>query len=396
MHEFLVIILGIWAGTTIKASFSEVIMLVLTIGVLVFGMVFAKKYEIKVVRYVLLLTTVSMVLAYSYGVIAKILVTLLAGSVLFFAMYLFGKSNFYQWRIVGLMAVCLIPIMLLCTRIFGTPVPKTDSYISIGPFLTLAWILLLLPLAMGFFLRNEIKLPWCKNFISLNHAMMVLWMAVNAYIAGVMNSEYGTAMIICGVTGIMFLLYGKYWFAKGTFCLLAVLAASKVLENSLKARIRFEMFQDIKGAFQLYPSEAEPVMRIVDTAQVYGLWGLGHGTFQNGAATNDYAISCLMMNYGLVFTMIVVSILMIFIVRICLIKTKDDKDRVMVETYGVILLVMTFLGIAGPMNSFVLTGVGTPFLSVSGSMNSCLLGGLGMVIALKEKGERWYETKLFG
>lgn len=396
MYEFIVIILASWALFTVKTTFKEVVLLLLTTALLVWGMKLAKQYEIKIVRYVLLLVTVSMVLAYSYGAIVNIPITLLAGSGMFLGMYIIGKSRVYQWKIVGLISVCLIPTLLICTRIFGEPVKNTESYISIGPFFTLAWILLLLPFALGFFLRNEIALPWCKNSISVNHLLMICWMAVNAYISGVINSEYGTAMIICGTATVMFFIYGKYWIAKGVFCLLAVGAVTKVLEMSLKARIRLAIFQDAREALQMYAKETEPVIRILDTAPLYGLWGLGHGSFQAETAINDYAISCLLMNYGIMFTVLVVSVLVIFIVKICLIKPRDSKDRILVEIYGVMLFVMAFLGIAGPMNSFVLTGVGIPFLSISGSMNSCLIGGLGMVVALKEKGEAAYEKKLFG
>lgn len=396
MYELFVIILGVWAGITIKTSFLEVLMLIAATTLLIWEMKLAKEYEITIARDVLLLFAVSMVLAYSYGSIKSIPTTLLAGSVMFLLMYFVGKSRFYHWRIVGFMAVCLIPILLIATRMFGTPVENTQSYIYIGSFLTLAWILLLLPFAIGFFLRSEIKLPCCKKSISLNHLVMILWMAVNAYISGVINSEYGTALVICGTTAIMFFIYGKYWIGKGVFCLLAFGAVSIVLKISLKVRIRFAIFENVKEALQMYKAEAEPVIRVLDTAPLYGLWGLGHGAFQIKTAINDYVISCLLMNYGIVFTVLVVCVLVVFIVKICLIKTKDAKDQVLVETYGAMLFVMAFLGIAGPINSFVLTGVGIPFLSVSGSINSCLLGGLGMVIALKEKGEVAYEKKLFG
>lgn len=224
---------------------------------------------------------------------------------------------------------------------------------------------------------------------------MILWMAANTYIAGVLNSEYGTALILCGTCAVMFFLYGKYWIAKTSFCLLVYWAATRILDKSLKARIRFMIFRDAKEALRLYEAEAEPVIRVLDTAPLYGLWGLGHGAFQNKTATSDYVISCLLMNYGIIFAVLVVSILVVFIVKICLIKTRDTKDQVLVESYAAMLFVMTFLGLAGPINSFVLTGVGLPFLSVSGSINSCLLGGLGLVTALKEKGAYMYEKKLF-
>lgn len=396
MYELIVIGLGIWAGLTVKTSFWELLLLVIAATLLVLGMKFAKKYEIEIVRPVLVLFAVSMVLAYSYGTIMSIPITLLMGSCMFLVMYLVGKSRFYQWRIVGLIAACLIPALLICTRIFGEPVENTESYVSIGSFFTLAWIMLLLPFALGFFLRNEIVLPWCKNSIPVNYLLMILWMAVNAYISGVINSEYGTTMIICGTATVMFFIYGKYWVAKGIFCLLAFWVVTKVLEISKKASIRFAIFTNAREALQLHTSETEPVIRILDTAPLYGLWGLGHGNFQAETAINDYAISCLLMNYGIVFAVLVVSVLVVFIVKICLIKPRDSKDRVLVEIYGVMLFVMAFLGIAGPMNSFVLTGVGIPFLSISGSINSCLLGGLGMVASLKEKGEIAYEKKLFG
>lgn len=394
--ECIVIILGLWAAITVKASLGELMMLLLTTALLLWGVKTAKKYELKLLQSVLFLFAVSMVLAYSYGAVNKIAITLVSGSAMFLLMYLIGKSSFYQWRIVGFAAVCLIPILLICTRIFGIPVKNTESYISIGPFLTLAWILLLLPFAIGFFLRNEIRLPCFSNSISVNHLFMVFWMAANAYVSGVINSEYGTALIICGTTAVMFFIYGKFWIAKGVFCLLAFWAVKKVLEVSLKARIRFAIFENAKEALQLYKAETEPVIRVLDTAPLYGLWGLGHGTFRARTAISDYVISCLLMNYGILFAVIVVSVLVVFIVKICLIKTRDTKDQVIVETFGVMLFVMAFLGIAGPINSFVLTGVGLPFLSVSGSLNSSLLGGLGLVIALREKGASAYEKKLFG
>lgn len=395
MYEFLTILMACWVGITVKASLKEMLLLVITTVFLVLGMKFISKYERKMVKHVLFLFSVSMVIAYSYGRIRKIPITLLAGSGLFLAMYLFGKSVIYKWRIIGLIAVCMIPLLLLCTRMFGTSVENTSTYISIGPFLTLAGIMLLLPFAISFLLRSEIKISLWKNRISLNHLTMALWMALNAYLSGVVNSEYGTGLIICGTTTILFFMYGKYWIAKGGFCLLAGSAILLMIETSLKAQIRFTIFQDIKEAFQLYEAEAEPIIRILDTAPIYGLWGLGHGTFRSKTAINDYVISCLLMNYGIVFTMLVVSVLLFFIVRIFLIKIKEPCARIMVETYGVMLFVMTFLGIAGPINSFVLTGVGIPFLSVSGSINVSLLGFLGMVISLKEKGEE-YEEKLFG
>ena len=396
MYELIVTAIGLWALFTVEASFEEILLLVITTVLLVCEIKIAKKYEIEIVRNVVLLFSVSMLLAYSYGEIQKIPITLLAGGFLFLMMYFIGKTRFYKWRIVGFATVCFIPILLVCTRVLGEPVVNTDSYISIGPFLTLAWILLCFPFAMGFFLRNEVKLPWISNVISLNHVFMLVWMVVNAYLAGVINSEYGTALILYGATTVVFLLHGKYWFAKGLFCLFSVFAATKVVEKSIKAHIRFAIFQNIKEALQLYEAEAEPVIRVLDTAPLYGLWGLGHGSFQNRTAISDYVISCLLMNYGLVFSVIVICILMIFIVKICLIKTKDSKDQVLVDSYVAVLFVMTFLGLAGPMNSFVLTGVGLPFLSISGSINSCLLGGLGLVIALKEEGEYGYEKKLFG
>ena len=394
MYEVIIMIMGLWALFTVKASITEMVVLLITTTLLVCGIKLAKKFEIKIVRLVLLLFSVSMVLAYSYGAIQKIPITLFSGTAVFLVMYLVGKSRFYQWRIIGFVSVCLIPMLLVCTRILGTPVKNTDSYISIGPFLTLAWILLLLPFAIGFFLRTEIKLPWLFDVISFNHVFMAVWMVANAYIAGVINSEYGTALIICGATGVMLLIYGKYWVAKGMFCLSLFFTATKIVEKNLKAHIRFAIFQNAKEALQLYEAEAEPVIRVLDTAPLYGLWG--HGNFQNRTAISDYVISSLLMNYGVVFSVLVISVLMIFIVKICLIKTRDIKDQVLVESYAAVLFVMTFLGLAGPINSFVLTGVGLPFLSVSGSLNSCLFGELGLVLALKEKGEFAYEKKLFG
>ena len=132
MYGVIVILLGVWAAVTIKTSFFEMMILAAATALLVWGMKLTKKYELKIVRDVLLLFAVSMVLAYSYGTIRSIPITLATGSVMFVGMYLIGKSRFYQWRIVGFASVCLIPILLIATRVFGTPVKNTESYMCIS------------------------------------------------------------------------------------------------------------------------------------------------------------------------------------------------------------------------------------------------------------------------
>lgn len=398
MCEFTIFLMSLWNLFSVKKAIEDVVFLVLTTVLLMGFSIAAKKYSTKkqvdtsFIRMACVLSGVGLLVAYPYGETKSIFTTILLSIPAFVGMYFVGKLQIHRWKIGGFLSLVFIPVLLLLTRICGEPIKDTTSYLKVGGHvLTLALLMLLLPLAMAFCFRTEVDNPFASKQTSLpiNQIVLLGWTVVIAVLAGVVNNEYGTVLIICGSAAILFVMYGRNLVTKFGFFLSCIGAMLGVMLISEKFMQRFTIFIDIKAAVENFPMEAQPVKYIIDIAPFYGLFGLGNGVLSNqiySNITSDYVISAILCNCGMIFTILVIIVYVMLIMKLLKINTETDYDRVVVETIAIMIFIMGFLSVAGVIGSFLLVGVGMPFVSAAKSINTVLAGLMGLVLAIKERG----------
>lgn len=398
MCEITILFLSLWSLFSVKGNIGDVLFLLLTSILLIACSIATKRYgrrkkvDTSFVRMACILTAVSILVAYPYGQMKNVFMTVLCSIPAFLGMYYIGRVQIYRLKIVGFASLLLIPALLMATRILGKPIENTTTYLSIGNhLLTVALLMFLLPFAMGFCFRTEVDNPFAakQTALPLNQIALLAWVVVVATLAGIVNNEYGSVLVIGASASVLFLIYGRNLFSKLGFSLSCVVAMIGILIMSEKVMQRWTIFVNLEKAAEEFPMEAQPVKYIIDIAPLYGLFGLGNGTLSKSIypnITSDYVISGLLCNCGLLFTLLVVVLYIVVILKLLRISTETDYDRIVIETVAIMIFIMGFLTIAGALGSFLLSGVGMPFVSVAQSVNVVLFALMGLVLSIKERG----------
>ena len=399
MIEFAILTMGLWAykevgeSTTVDAKLF-LIAIVLLIAECFMTRIYEKvvKVNTNFIRISLLLLNVGMLLAYPYGEIVTVFKTVMLSTVAILTGYIFVKTDMYRMKSVEVTAMLAIPVLLVMTRIMGKEI--NGAYLQIGPIMTLALIIMLLPIACGYCITNEIEgYASSTKSIPVNQLRLLILTMVVAVFAGLVNNEYGTACIVCVTTALLFFIYGRNIVSKLVFSGISIVAMSLALMASTKLKSRLLICFNIDKAMELYPQEAQPVKHIQDLIGFSGLYGVNHGALNQNIiknVTSDYAISGLLFNTGVIFTAIVVLLLVVFIIQILMMNTSNRYEKVILESIAFILSVMVVFSVGGPLGTFVLSGVGMPFVSTTASINLALFFNVGMVLCMKEGVVRKY------
>lgn len=398
MYEIAVVFMSLWAYVSTKREdamyllFTTLLLLAVLLAVRLYG--YWRDVDVSFVQLAYALTACSILLAYPYREIGQVAKTVQYSVVGLVGMYLIGKLKIYRWKIVGLGCVLLVPVLLLVTRVKGEAI--NGCYVSIGSgqsVLTLGLLLMLVPIAIAYLIRNEVDNPrrMVVNALPVNQIVLLAWTVAVAFLAGVVNNEYATVLIVCGTSGLMFLFYGRNVLTKAGFAAACLLAMAGVMAISTKVRTRWCIFTNIEKAYATsgMEQEAAPVKYILDTATTYGLFGIGNGELSKKVyanLTSDYAISGYLYNCGLLFTLLLIVITVLLIVKLLRMNTDTVYDRIVVEVTAIMLILMTVLSVAGPISACLMAGIGTPFSSVVKSLNVALFANLGLVLSIREEG----------
>ncbi len=312
----------------------------------------------------------------------------------------------YNWmKTIGFLAAWGCPGILALTLVVGkgSEASNVRSWIKIGPLsiqpaefvkvgiiLALAWMIMMAlkqkkyhlksfksigPAEnMQTFLINFIKYIWNSFF----KVILFLLLCVGLVF---IQPDLGSAIIILGVGGIMFLCSGINWKTIGTLLLMGLSLGLAVLP--LLAGYQAERFAIWLDPFN-HDKGLQNVMGYTAIA-LGGLFGVGIGnsTQKYGYVIEphtDFIVTILVEELG-VFTILVVMLAYLTITARCFLtafKCKDVFGSLICIGVGSIFLIQPTINLGGASGAIPLTGVTLPFISYGGSSLMTLLFGLGM------------------
>lgn len=400
MNEIAIISIALWAYVSVQAEYMDMLQLaIVTLLLLMYSVAVRLVSRImdidsSVLRIVLVLNAIGMLVGYSYGEIGEVLETVFYSGIAFIVVWVIGKLGLYRFKIIGLGCLVLMVALLLLTRIIGTA--KNNAYLSMGDHvLTIGLLLLLMPFANAYLLTNEVE----RNTVSvkslpLNQIFMLIFTLIIAGIAGFLNNDYGTVLLICGVSGILFLIYGRNLLTKFLLSAITLFGTGVITLASEKVRRRILIVTDIHEAMKKIATEAQPVKYIQDTVRYFGWYGIGNGelsekVFKN--VTSDYVWSGLLFNTGLLFSVLTIVLFILLIAKILKIDVANTYDRVIADSYAIVIGLMVLFPFAGCLGILPLSGIGTAFISVAKTVNIALIMLLGIIMEIERKGNREYD-----
>lgn len=312
----------------------------------------------------------------------------------------------YNWmKTIGFLAAWGCPGILALTLVVGkgSEVSNVRSWIKIGPLsiqpaefvkvgiiLALAWMIMIALKQRKYHLRSfksigpaENMQTFIVNFIkyiwnSFFKVILFLLLCVGLVF---IQPDLGSAIIILGVGGIMFLCSGINWKTIGTLLGMGLSLGIAVLP--LLAGYQAERF-----AIWLDPFNHEKGLQNVmgyTAIALGGMFGVGIGnsTQKYGYVIEphtDFIVTILVEELG-VFTILIVMLAYLTIATRCFFtafKCKDIFGSLICIGVGSIFLIQPTINLGGASGAIPLTGVTLPFISYGGSSLMTLLFGLGM------------------
>lgn len=312
----------------------------------------------------------------------------------------------YNWmKTIGFLAAWGCPGILALTLVVGkgSEASNVRSWIKIGPLsiqpaefvkvgiiLALAWMIMIALKQRKYHLRSfksigpaENMQTFIVNFIkyiwnSFFKVILFLLLCVGLVF---IQPDLGSAIIILGVGGIMFLCSGINWKTIGTLLGMGLSLGIAVLP--LLAGYQAERF-----AIWLDPFNHEKGLQNVmgyTAIALGGMFGVGIGnsTQKYGYVIEphtDFIVTILVEELG-VFTILIVMLAYLTIATRCFFtafKCKDIFGSLICIGVGSIFLIQPTINLGGASGAIPLTGVTLPFISYGGSSLMTLLFGLGM------------------
>lgn len=411
MTELTILLIGCWAGVSVKAkSLAGIFYLALATLILIIMATLIEIYacykdcDVTYLHIAFILSAIGMMLQYSYNSPRAVLTEVIIEMAGLLLGVIFGLTGLYRKRLIGLLCFLGIPLALILTRILGKEV--NGSYLSIykESVITLGCLMLMAPIAAGYCLSRDVELtnrkrPWKKlgegslkrvDALPLNHYLLLGLILIVAFLAGVINNEYGTVIVISGMNAIMFLLYGRNMQSKIRFSLAGLAGIIAVLGTSVKVRNRLLIFINIQKAMEQIPWDAAPVLYLQENIHHIGLYGAGNGALEQDIiqnVTTDYAIAGILYGNGLIFTILAITLIVLLIKNVWNSNVSTKYERIVVDSIGLILFIMTLFAVSGVLGSFLLSGIGVPFLSQGKSTNMAMYVLMGLLIVIRGKGE---------
>lgn len=316
----------------------------------------------------------------------------------FIMMYIMSKFDYHKLiKFTPLVMILALVLLVLVIAGLGRTVNNATRWIAIGPLTIMpgefAKVAVIMFVA-GFIARDHTRV------YSFTHGILPVAAVVAVYSALiVMQPNLSTALTVAGIAFGMLFLAGLQWrylagIIVSMFGIVIILIKSGRYEHWGDRLTSFsDPFEHALGeGFQVVQS-----LLALGTGGFFGL-GLGKSVQKNlylPEPMNDFILSIIGEELGLVGVFVLMALFMVFIWR-CFIISMHAPDRYGMLLAGgtaVMIAIQVIMNVAVVTSSMPPTGVALPFISYGGNALWICMGLVGVVLNVSRQSDIEYEKE---
>ena len=302
-------------------------------------------------------------------------------------------TRIYRLKTVNLIIIAALPAALFITRISGEK--SGGAYISFFGILIFAVVLVGYPFAAAYFLSREENryLHGGVRSMPLNLALFLGYTFI-LYIGCVICNEFGLLLVVGITSTMLFYIRSKNFRTKLLYTAVCGIGAllSCIMIGHIQERIYIWMHLSEITPGDPLAGKAESVLYVFRNLPRAGFWGNGLGSIPVSiypTLNTDHAFVALMLEYSLVFAVIILLISVLYVKALLAGCHADNLyDYILNLCCALIIGTIILIHIGSNLGSSITAGIGMPFVSEGSAVNIMLAALTAVHCGIYERGRR--------
>ena len=302
-------------------------------------------------------------------------------------------TRIYRLKTVNLIFIAALPAALFITRISGEK--SGGAYISFFGILIFAVVLAGYPFAAAYFLSREENryLHGGVRSMPLNLASFLAYTFM-LYIGCVICNEFGLLLVVGITSTMLFYIRSRNFRTKLLYTAVCGIGAllSCIMIGHIQERIYIWMHLSEITPEDPLAGKAESVLYVFRNLPRTGFWGNGLGSIPVSiypTLNTDHAFVALMLEYSLVFAVIILLISVLYVKALLAGCHADNLyDYILNLCCALIIGTIILIHIGSNLGSSITAGIGMPFVSEGSAVNIMLAALTAVHCGIYERGRR--------